>query len=165
MIAKKIMKTHMTDDDHAIHDIVENLASRLYFHGHPINRKEARNELHLKVLESPQPELELAMWELYKSYEEEFKNGERLRIVDELMSQAGTLNSTGQPTQPIVLEHNLLFASIESAKLSSKYISEKRYVLTAFDQVGNPQIREETKKDGWDHRPMATLPRKRQSAS
>ena len=58
MIARKIMKTHIREsDEHIIDDIVENLASRLYFHGHPINRREAREELRLKVLESPQPEL------------------------------------------------------------------------------------------------------------
>ena len=32
-----------------IEDIVESLASRLYFHGHPINRTEAERELRLKV--------------------------------------------------------------------------------------------------------------------
>jgi hypothetical protein len=50
------------------------LASKLYFHGHPINRKEAREELKLKVAEKVPPELEAAMWSLYQDYEVELEN-------------------------------------------------------------------------------------------
>jgi hypothetical protein len=51
MMARKILKTHMVghDDEHVISEVVENLASKLYFHGHPINRREARDDLKLKV--------------------------------------------------------------------------------------------------------------------
>ncbi len=50
LIARKILRTHMSEsDDHAINQIVENMASKLYFHGHPINRQEAKNDLGLKV--------------------------------------------------------------------------------------------------------------------
>ncbi|MCU0293344.1 MAG: hypothetical protein MUF10_15355, partial [Thermoanaerobaculaceae bacterium] len=77
MIAKKILRTHMSEaDDHAIDDIVENMASKLYFHGHPINRQEALRDLRLKVDPTPAPELEDAMWQLYRDFEDEFKNGE-----------------------------------------------------------------------------------------
>ena len=148
MIARKILKTHIKDsDEHVIDDIVENLASRLYFHGHPINRKEAR-ELRLKVLDSPQPELEAAMWDLYKLYEEDFQNTDRLRVVDELM----ILSAGKQP--PCDIELDLLFAMIESPKLCSSYVGKKRYVLAGYHQNGNPIIREETRKEGWDHQPV-----------
>ena len=56
-----------------IEEIIENMASKLYFHGHPINRNEARKELRLKVLEKPSLELEGAMWSLYKEFELEFR--------------------------------------------------------------------------------------------
>ena len=50
MIARKILLTHMSKaDQHIIEEIVENMASKLYFHGHPINRKEAKDDLKLKV--------------------------------------------------------------------------------------------------------------------
>ena len=50
LIAKKILSTHMADlDEHALDEIIENLTSKLYFHGHPINRHEAKDELKLKV--------------------------------------------------------------------------------------------------------------------
>lgn len=76
LIARKILRTHMTEeaDAHTIEEIIENMASKLYFHGHPINRQEARTELHLKVKEKTDPELEALMWKLYLEYESEFKN-------------------------------------------------------------------------------------------
>ncbi len=60
--------------EHELDEIIETLASKLYFHGHPINRKEAREELKLKVSENVPPELELAMWKLYLDYEAELEN-------------------------------------------------------------------------------------------
>jgi hypothetical protein len=75
MIAAKILRTHMKDaDDHTIKEIIENMASKLYFHGHPINRQEAKNDLKLKVVADLPPELETAMWSLYTDFEEEFQN-------------------------------------------------------------------------------------------
>ena len=76
MIARKISLTHMDEESskHKIDETIEILASKLYFHGHPINRKEARGELGLKVTEDLPPELEVAMWDLYKDFEVELKN-------------------------------------------------------------------------------------------
>jgi hypothetical protein len=50
MIARKILLTHMQEEQsrHEIDETIETLASKLYFHGHPINRQEARVELKLK---------------------------------------------------------------------------------------------------------------------
>src|SRR5206468_9892687 len=62
MIARKILRTHMGDaQEHVIEEIIENMASKLYFHGHPINRQEARDDLHLKVTLEVPPELETAI--------------------------------------------------------------------------------------------------------
>lgn len=74
MMGRKILKTHMPEDrhDHVINEIIENLASRLFFHGHPINRKEAREQLQLKV-EYPSSKLERLLWDLYLLYEEDFE--------------------------------------------------------------------------------------------
>ncbi|EQD40946.1 hypothetical protein B2A_10860, partial [mine drainage metagenome] len=87
LIASKILKTHMNDDtEHQIEDIVENLASKLYFHGHPINRVEARRELKLKVPENLPAQLETAMWKLYEDFEAEFEN----RVMFDPMGQIYT---------------------------------------------------------------------------
>ena len=90
MIAKKILRTHMKDaDDHAIKEIVENMASKLYFHGHPINRQEAKDDLKLKVLTEIPPELETAMWSLYRDYEEEFENLSVFNPAGDLAAMSG----------------------------------------------------------------------------
>ena len=68
LIARRILLTHMSEEEkgHEIDETIEMLASKLYFHGHPINRREAREELHLKVATNVQPALETAMWKLYR---------------------------------------------------------------------------------------------------
>jgi hypothetical protein len=91
MIAKKILRTHMKDaDEHAIKEIVENMASKLYFHGHPINRQEAKDDLKLKVTTDISPELEAAMWSLYLDYEEEFENLSVFNPAGDLAAMSGT---------------------------------------------------------------------------
>jgi hypothetical protein len=50
LIARKILRTHMKEerDEHVMDEIIENMASKLYFHGHAINRVEAREELQVE---------------------------------------------------------------------------------------------------------------------
>jgi hypothetical protein len=57
-----------------IEEIIDTLASKLYFHGHPINRQEARKELGLKVVETVPEELEALIWKLYEDFEIEMDN-------------------------------------------------------------------------------------------
>lgn len=78
MIAKKLLRKHMTeaDQDHAIEKIVQNLKSNLFYHGHPINRSEAKTDLGLKV-ENAAPDLEALIWDLYQEYSNELRLTER----------------------------------------------------------------------------------------
>lgn len=72
MMAKKLLKLHMAQDqEHTIDEIVETLTSKLFFHGHPINRKEAK-EINLKI-EEPEKNTEDMIWKLYKEYEKELE--------------------------------------------------------------------------------------------
>ena len=72
MIAKKLLRLHMTEkEEHTIEEIVDSLTAKLFFHGHPINRKEAK-QLNLKI-EDPPEEVEILMWQLYEEYEKEMK--------------------------------------------------------------------------------------------
>ena len=45
LMAKKLLSLHMDPrkDEHRIREIVDNLTSKLFYHGHPINRTEARD--------------------------------------------------------------------------------------------------------------------------
>ena len=95
MIAKKILLTHMGNSPaHVIDEIIENLASKLFFHGHPINRKEAKEELKLKISEKPPEELERLMWALYKDFETELENK---RIFDPLSAIVTSLPAPAAP--------------------------------------------------------------------
>ena len=159
LIARKIMLTHMKDTAaREIDEIIETLASKLYFHGHPINRKEAREELKLKVALNVPPALEAAMWKLYLEYEPELQN----RDVFDPMAQI--FRSTPAPaplpavpgqfqSSGIAPGTNAMIASklavVESLRLSSTYNIERRFVVAAAGQQGEPLIRAETLSQGW----------------
>ncbi len=55
-------------DDHEIREIVDKLASKLYHHGHPINRREARHDLKLPFVVDADGPVGDAMWTLYEAY-------------------------------------------------------------------------------------------------
>ena len=70
MLAQKLLRKHMgRSEEHQIETIIENLKSNLFYHGHPINRKEAKSDLNLKVSEAT-GNLENVMWNLYLQYDE-----------------------------------------------------------------------------------------------
>jgi len=70
MIAKNLLKLHSTIFDlPKINRIVESLNSKSYFHGHPINREEAK-KLGLPIREMS-ADLEGAAWKLYEYYEKQ----------------------------------------------------------------------------------------------
>src|SRR5690606_18989388 len=87
MLAKKLLELHMsdTDDAHKIAELVDNLNSKLFFHGHPIHYKEAQ-KLGLKVKLANKEEQEL-MWKLYLAYEEEMHLDEEFRFLDYFLAQ------------------------------------------------------------------------------
>jgi hypothetical protein len=176
MTARKIMRTHMGEGDrHIIDEIVENMASKLYFHGHPINRKEAREDLRLKVAETVTPELEVAMWDLYKDYEEEFQNQELFNPASDLyVLKAAAFGQTPPHFKPLIdaqgqpirdpqsgqqafiqaavpeKEYDLLHVMIESKRLSSRFTSKRRFRLHS-SQPGQVMIEDEILAQGWNH--------------
>ena len=125
LIAKKILKTHMREssNDHEISEIVETMASKLYFHGHPINRREAKEDLHLKVAENLPERLETLMWNLYQDFENELRNQDVFNPVSVLANA----QNNAQPGQPVTQSVTLLHAIIESSQRSSAYETNRRY--------------------------------------
>jgi hypothetical protein len=59
LMARKLLKLHMASEsqEHEIEQLIDNLKSNLFYHGHPINREEAKSDLKLKVVVPP-PEVE-----------------------------------------------------------------------------------------------------------
>ncbi len=152
MIARKILKTHMSDkDDHVIAEIIETMASKLFFHGHPINRKEARDDLKLKVSD-PQPELETAMWNLFLDFEGEFENLVPFHPGGDIATDLLAVPVGTAPPQ-IMKRYDLLHALIESERLSSVYKSTRNFILAGVQPGGQMAIREDILSQGWSHTP------------
>jgi hypothetical protein len=148
LIARKILRTHMKDaDEHMIQEIVENLASKLYFHGHPINRLEARTDLRLKVVPDLAPPLEHAIWKLYLQYEAQFQNQEMFNPAGDLLAKE-SLALWAKP--PVVLEqsYDLLHAVVESANLRCENRSGRRYRFIRVPP-NPPAISEDVLTQGW----------------
>jgi hypothetical protein len=162
LIARKILRTHMGEtSEHEMDEIIETLASKLYFHGHPINRKEAREELKLKVSINVPPELETLMWKLYQDYELEFENKTPFDPLSQIFTAAPA--PTVLPGQMSVIPPGTFvttstkIAYVESARLSSACNTDQRFVVANFGQKGEPQIRAETLKMEW-HQEQAPAP-------
>lgn len=151
MVARKILRTHMKDaDEHTINEIIEIMASKLYFHGHPINRKEAKEELELEVTLDLQPGLESAMWDLYKEYDKEFDNQSVFSPQGDLAAIVVPPAQPGQSPTPRQREYDLVHAMIESTRLSSKHTTHRRFTLFA-GQPGQQSIQEDILTQGWTH--------------
>ena len=93
-MARKILLLHManTTEEHRIDELVESFTSKLYYHGHPINRQEAENELGMKNIKSPPKRVENAMWNLYLEYEKEMLMSTPFDAPQEFISKFPNLN-------------------------------------------------------------------------
>ncbi len=150
MIARKIMRTRQDRfDDHTIDEIVENMASKLYFHGHPINRREAREELGLtNVKDAACPDLEDVLWDLYCEYEKEFENNAVWNPPADL--QALPTPAGGAQKE---IEYTLLHAVVESRSLRSRYETRRRFREVAIPNAppGQTAAVEELLSQSWIH--------------
>src|SRR5262249_428960 len=142
-------------DEHVMDEIIENMASKLYFHGHAINRVEAKEELKLKVLSELPAGLESTMWDLYKDYEDEFQNhlpnnplGELMNLVLALNAKIVDPQALNKPTQ---IKQKLRIAAIESSRFHSKYHLEQRFLYLGTGQNLEPLIRQDVISQGWGH--------------
>ena len=132
MMATKLLELHMPSaQSHNISDIVDKLTSKLFYHGHPINRKEAREQIGLeKVVDAP-PDLERMIWDLYLNYEAELLLNEPFDSASEFMAKhnvhAMAANET-LVTDPTATK----LAFIESDGLT--HLSEFEYYLSGTKQ-------------------------------
>jgi hypothetical protein len=167
LIARKILKTHMSaeSDEHAISEIIESLASKLFFHGHPINRREALSDLRMKVASEVNARLENLMWDLYLDFETEFKNTEifnpAMGLANVQTPQAAPvaipIQIQGQPQTQFVqantlattYETEILHGIVESTAMSHSNKTARRYTLQG-NQTGQPMVREDILRQDWE---------------
>lgn len=121
--ARKLLELHMDSihDKAKIDKIIETLVEKLYFHGHHINRKEAK-KIGLKIsfaetVEGNGDTVDKLVWQLYLDYELELKM--KIPYKDELPQN-------GQSCLEIPIKY------IESSKSSSVYILEQEWVDMGF---------------------------------
>jgi hypothetical protein len=91
MMGGKLLRQKAPDgrlDERELEEIIEKLTSQLYFHGHPINRREAREDLRLTFVEDASPEVESAMWDLYTAYAEDMRLDEEFLPLQEVYAKA-----------------------------------------------------------------------------
>jgi hypothetical protein len=163
MIARKIMRTHMKEaDEHVIDEIVENMASKLYFHEHPINRREAKEDLRLKVLTDLPAALEAGMWDLYRDFEEEFLNRTPFNPVGQAAAVATpspvlvapTATGPASAAREAELDAELLHAVVESPRLSSCFKTKRKYRFFQ-NLLGEKQLmHEDIIEQAWTHSPV-----------
>lgn len=129
MMTRKLLRLHTEkDQEHKIDEIVETLTSKLFFHGHPINRKEAK-EINLKV-EEPDSETEKLIWKLFQEYES------NLELTTPFNSNE-LLNSANQTDN---LDVKVMGACIESENLRHTFISELRIMRPPIPQNAPLQL-------------------------
>jgi hypothetical protein len=130
MMARKLLRLHMKrSEEHTIEEIVETLTAKLFFHGHPINRKEAK-QLNLKV-NNPPKEVEDLMWQLYEEYEREMEIKNPFNPVE-------ILNTANQDN----LEYKIKGAYVESKVDTDVFVSHYRLWRPAIPSNITPEQRQ-----------------------
>ncbi len=136
MMATKLLELHMdgVNDGHKVEKLADNLNSKLYFHGHPINRDEAKS-LGLKVENMP-PKLEQAVWKLYLDYEQDMKLEQPFKPAFELRKVSPNLPIiSGQATfTPAKTELTESVTSIESTTRS--FILKAGFKVEGYRVIG-----------------------------
>jgi hypothetical protein len=147
MMAKKLLALHMnmSTDEHKVNEIVDNLTSKLFYHGHPINRREAKEQVGLEKVDYPPSIVEDLMWRLYLHYEQEIKMEEPFQPAMEFVSQvqqpsSNALNVTNAETAKLAFVESLQRTDVLSID----------YQLSGIPQPdGSTRVNMIARRQGW----------------
>lgn len=137
MMGRKLLRTRGPDqlDDHDVDEIVKKLTSQSYFHGHPINRKEAREDIGLSFVTDASEDEASAMWSLYMHYvvdnqleEAWLPIQEACRIIPPPVPALG-----GNATQTNIHLPKVRAVSVESTLRSDVYEEEYEITMIRFE--------------------------------
>jgi hypothetical protein len=132
LMARKLLRLHVGEsEEHAIETLIDNLKSNLFFHGHPINREEAKRDLKLAISD-PTEALERMMWDLYKEYETELRLMEPFNPLREF-----DLRNTGKPQQQSISAADIIeqMKALAKGGIGLPGMSEKQLVGLAANMV------------------------------
>lgn len=149
-LASKLLRLHMDakKDAHKIEEIVERLTSKSFYHGHPINRKEALEETGLNV-KIPPKDVEELMWKLYLEYEKEMLLDKPFNFIQDFVVAHPNLQPT-QPPAPTVMN----LPKMKGAYIESRYYTDVFTVETQAIGLKRPsgiyQVNLATIRSGWE---------------
>jgi Serine dehydrogenase proteinase len=128
LMARRLLKLHMKkSEEHDIEQLIDNLKSNLFYHGHPINRQEAKDDLNLKV-ETPTAEVELLMWDLFLEYEKVLKLKEPFNVVRELELKSVPAPGPASVTTPQIVQQ---MQQLAASGIGMPGLSEEQVVKLA----------------------------------
>lgn len=116
--------------DQQIVEIVERLTSQLYFHGHPIGRNEARDQIELPFVNDATSQEEDLMWGLYEAFDVDMELSRPFNVLAEALSQATPQLPIAGVPPPGMMPNQALATSevtvgpLELARVTSKLRSD-----------------------------------------
>lgn len=147
MMARKLLALHMkATEEHKITEIVEALTSKLFYHGHPINRIEAAEQIELPTIEQPPSTVEDLMWRLYSDYEAEMKLEERFHSALEFTAlHTGTVPKTGHLTP----KQSAKLVYVESEARTDVFMGEYQLLGRPHEDTGGVQVSQLWRQQSW----------------
>lgn len=128
LMARRLLALHMKKtESHEMELLIDNLKSNLFFHGHPINRDEAINDLGLKA-KKPSEEVEDLMWALFCEYEIDMHLRDTFNPVKEFEKKAGAQPSPAPITAAQVVQQMVALAQ---AGITLPNVNEQQLVNLA----------------------------------
>jgi Serine dehydrogenase proteinase len=143
LLGAKLLRSRVTGrlPDHENEDIVRQLTSELYYHGHPISRREAHDELGLTFVANTTDGQANAMWDLYRQYAELMLLEKPFQPFTEAIAVLGaTPGKPAAPNLPAVQTNvtvpNLTLACLESSDRFDAFECDMDITITR-DFAGN----------------------------
>lgn len=138
MLGEKLLRSRNDEelDEHDISELIKKLTAELYYHGHPINRREARDELGLSFVEDASSTVETLMWDLYEAFDADMHlNEEWAPLFDAIQANPPALPPPPGPQGPQVTRTQVTLpptkgAYVQSAARSDVYELEYEVVLS-----------------------------------
>jgi Serine dehydrogenase proteinase len=133
MMGAKLLRSRAADslEDHEIKEIIQKLTSELFFHGHPINRSEARHDIGLSFVQDAAAEVREKMWDLYTLYaEENLLNEEWMPIQEAIAINPLPVPTTTSPVVASVPLPVIRSVSVESVARSDVFKSRFEVTLS-----------------------------------
>jgi len=148
MMARKLLSLHIdaSKNQHKIDEIVDSFTSKLFYHGHPINRLEAKTEIGLTTVENPTLEVEQVMWNLYLDYEKEMQLLEPFQPAYEFVSKNPSLAPGQQAITPITTSK---LAFIES-EMRTDFLQMEYELSGQREPTGVTKVQFLPRSQGWE---------------